>query len=565
MKVYNEDDTKVFALGGLGEVGRNMYVVEYKDTILIIDSGVRFPGAVLTGVDYIVPDFTYLIVNQHKIKALIITHGHEDHIGGIPFLLLKVRIPLIITPRFSKELIDDKLKDFRIKEQQNFLEFNDKTQPLPFGEVLVDFVEMTHSTPDSFGIRIKTPNGTIFTTGDFKIDLTPTGNDINLSKLALFGSEGVTLYLADSTNAESKGVSRSESDVSQEMNNLFKKYANNRILIATFSSNVYRLQQVIHAAIKNKRKIFIYGRSMEKTIRTAREIGYIHCPESAILAKDDLYSVPANEVLIICTGSQGEPLAALSKMSNGTHDIKISDGDIVIFSSSPIPGNAQSINSVVNNLAKLGANVVTNSTISTIHASGHANQEEMKFLLKLIKPKYFMPIHGEYRMLKTHGQIAVKTKIDPNNVFICANGDAVILSKGSASFEKGFVSPPPNDIYISGSNVSGLSKDIVENRNILKEDGIVCCTIVIDSRQNLLLIPPKIFSKGFEVSPHDHEILEDAVKVVSEKIEALMLVRHGFNDLKSLIINTIEEYIEIHIKRKPSVVPVVLDHANKLF
>ena len=389
--------TYVFALGGLNEVGKNMYCVEHGGNIIIIDAGVRFPENELPGIDYVIPDYAFLVRNRAKIKALIITHGHEDHIGGIPFLLQTVHIPIIYASKLSAGLIKNKLEEENLSHLANIKEV-DADSILKIGQMKVAFFNTTHSIPDSLGLCIDTPNGRIIETGDFKVDLTPLGQDIEISKLARYGEEGVTLYMADSTNAEVEGQSKSERDVSKSLHEIFKD-ATGRIIIATFASNVHRIQQIIEAAVKYNRKILVFGRSMENAITTGRKLGYIKCPDNFIYdietAKISAYQ-NLNELLILCTGSQGEPMAALSRIANNTHKvIKIIPGDTVIFSSNPIPGNLAPVTRVINSLSKQGAEVIVNSALYSIHTSGHASREELKLMLNLVKHKYFMPVHGE--------------------------------------------------------------------------------------------------------------------------------------------------------------------------
>ncbi|MDR0832182.1 MAG: ribonuclease J [Bacillales bacterium] len=560
-------ETLVFALGGLGEVGKNMYCVQYQDSLFIIDSGVRFPGVFLENmgkIDYIIPDFTYLKQNQSKIKALIITHGHEDHIGGIPFLLQQVYIPLIIAPRFASILIQEKLIDAKTTESPNFLEATADMAPIIFGEVKIDFIEMTHSTPDSFGVRFKTPNGTILTTGDFKVDLSPIGNDIELAKLARWGEEGITLLLADSTNAEQAGNSRSEKAVADELKILCRE-TKGRILIVTFASNVYRIQQIIQSAINSNRKIYVDGRSMEKTVAVARKMGYIKCPDSSLIDYSKLGAYPDNEILILCTGSQGEPAAALSRIASGEHKyIKIKYKDTVIFSSSPIPGNGLAINQMVNTLTKANADVLTSSSISNLHASGHAYQEELKLLLKLAKPKYFMPIHGEYRMLKLHERLANLVGVPKNNTFVCVNGDAVVLKDGNAYYEPEYVQPKPVDVYVDGKTIiTEISKDVIEDRKKLGDDGVVGCVLVINASSNELILNPTLVQHGFIVTDNEIEILKYAQDLVTTRLRNALRGKTTFKQLKEVITTTLDDVFESKIKRKPIIVPVILDKNSK--
>ena len=401
----NRVETKIVVLGGLGEIGKNMYCVMHGDEIVIIDAGICFPEGDLLGIDYVIPDFSFLKENESKIKALLITHGHEDHIGGIPFLLQNVNIPAIYAPNQAKELIAIKLEDRNIR-YDNLYVYTEDTK-LEFKNITVEFFRTTHSIPDSHGISVTTPNGTIVTTGDFKFDLTPIGPMADLHKMARIGEKGVDLLIIDSTNALNEGMSVSESKVDDALFEIFDQHAYNRIIIATFASNIYRLKHIVETCYKHNRKICVFGRSMENNIDISIRGGYIDHKDIFISA-EEANALKPNEVCILCTGSQGEPLAALSRIANGTHkQIHLRPDDIVVFSSSPIPGNALSISKTINKLYLRGVKVYTTSLFRDLHTSGHANQEELKLMIRLIKPKYLMPFHGEYRMLKMHANIGI--------------------------------------------------------------------------------------------------------------------------------------------------------------
>ena len=562
MKVSFSDETLVFALGGLGEVGKNMYCIEHKDNIFIIDAGVKFPEAELLGIDYVIPDYTYLSRNQYKIKALIITHGHEDHIGGVNFLLKKINVPLIYAPKLAKALIREKLKDAKMDNHlSKIVEFDENTKPVKFGEVEFDFVTMTHSTPDAYGIRFKTPNGTIFTTGDFKVDLTPVSQNIDLTKLAEIGKEGVDLLLADSTNAEASGNTVSESDVVTSIDKVFEETPG-RLIIATFSSNLYRIQQIVETAVRYKRKIVVFGRSMEQAINIGRECGYIHCPDNYFISAEAMKTVPHVNQVVLCTGSQGEPMAALSRIALDLHKtFKIYPGDTVVFSSNPIPGNQASVNKVINNLIRKGATVLTNTVFKDLHASGHAQQEELKLIQKIVKPKYFMPVHGEYRMLKIHSEIAYRCGLEKEHAFVLRNGDVLRMNDGKV-YQFGKVET--DDIYIDGNDISGLSTAVIRDRSILASDGIIACMVSLNSRDNSLDCLPQIINRGFIFEVEGTKVKDEAIKLVNDELTKLLVNKVTFSDIKNTIRNTLSKFVFDRTHRSPMIIPVVLNRREEL-
>ena len=551
---------KVFALGGLGEVGKNMYCIEYKEQIFIIDAGVKFPEAELLGIDYVIPDYTYLSRNQYKIKAIFITHGHEDHIGGVSFLLKKINVPLVYAPKLAKALIKEKLKDARMDSHlSKIVEINEDSKPIVFGDISIDFVTMTHSTPDAFGIRFKTPNGIIFTTGDFKVDLTPVSQDIDLTKLAKIGEEGVDLLLADSTNAEISGTTVSESAVVNSIEKVFEDTPG-RLIIATFSSNLYRIQQIVETAVRFKRKIVVFGRSMEQAINIGRECGYIHCPDNYFLSAEAMKTVSHSNLLILCTGSQGEPMAALSRIAQDLHrTFKIYPGDTVVFSSNPIPGNQSSVNKVINLLVRKGANVLTNTVFKDLHASGHAQQEELKLIQKLIKPKYFMPVHGEYRMLKIHAEIAAKCGLNKENSFILQNGDVLRMNAGKV-YQFGKVDT--DDIFIDGNDITGLSTAVIKDRSILANDGIIACVVSLNSHDNSLDCMPQIINRGFNFELSGDKVKNEAIELVNKELTKLLVNKVTFSDIKNTIRNTLSSFVFDHTHRSPMIIPVVLNRRS---
>lgn len=544
----------VYALGGLGEVGKNMYVLESDSSLIIIDSGVMFPGSEMPGVDYVIPDYTHLKNNRGKIRALFITHGHEDHIGGIPFLIQNVHIPVIYAPKLAAALIKHKLEDMRVKEPVKIYEY-DADSVLQIDIFKVSFFRVTHSIPDAYGLCVDTPDGRIVHTGDFKIDLTPVGPDIELDKIARIGSEGVDLLLSDSTNAEIEGYTPSETSIIAGINEIFGK-ADGRLIVSTFSSNISRIQQLVEAALKHNRKIAIVGRSMENAVSTSRAMGYIKLSDENIIDLDNIASYRANELCILCTGSQGEPMAALARIANGEHkSLRIFPGDTVVFSSSVIPGNGVLIDKIVNQLVRRGANVLTNSILLNIHSSGHPAKQELRLMLKMINPRYFMPIHGEYRMLKLHTDIAVELGMDRKNTFVMANGDTIILRKRRIS--EG-TRVPSDAIYIDGRDINGLSTAVIRDREILKDDGMVAVLISIDSKANKLVVPPVIQTRGFVLANHTRLIAEGE-KIITVELQKLMSGRVTFNEIKNTIKNSLGKYLFAQTERNPMIIPVIMN------
>ena len=559
---YNRTtDTLVYALGGLGEVGKNMYCYEHDDEIIIIDSGVVFPDVELLGVDYVIPDYTYLVKNQWKIKALIITHGHEDHIGGIPFLLMSVNIPAIYAPRFAAAQIRRKLEEKRMSRSVNIIEI-DGNSGVKTNYFSVGFFDTTHSIPDSLGVLINTPNGRIVHTGDFKFDLTPVGSNSDYQKMAYIGQIGVTLLMSDSTNSAVSGFSISEKKVAQSILDIARKI-NGRMIVATFASNVHRVQQILEAAVQCGRKLIIFGRSMENVVEIGRNLGTIRIGAEHFITPDQIDSTPSNKLCILCTGSQGEALAALSRIANDTHRyIHIQPGDTVIFSSNPIPGNAMSVSQVVNKLTRKGANVLENSALTSLHTTGHASQEEQKLMLQLIKPKYFMPIHGEYKMLKLHAATAVETGVDPSHNFICSNGDIVVLRNEECFLAQSRIQT--DDIYVDGNDASGLSTAVLRDRKILADSGLVAVIVTIDSRYNKILCRPSIVSRGFVYIKESQTLLKEAEMVVYEALKKKMMQKTTFGELKNTVRSALEPFLYQKTHRNPIVIPVILNHKEAM-
>ncbi len=553
--LLNKNEVGVFALGGLGEVGKNMYCIEYQDEIIIIDSGILFPDDSLLGIDYVINDYTYLIENQSKIKALIISHGHEDHIGAIPYLLRQVHIPKIYANGMAIGLIRNKMKENK-GLRANLIEFQEY-EKLVLGKLSVSFYRTNHSIPDSFGIVVHTPEGVIIHSGDFKFDFTPTGPDANYQRMAELGKKGVLLLLSDSTNSELAGFTKSEKTVASSIKDIFTKIEG-RAIVATFASNVHRVQQIIEASVATNRKVAAYGRSMLKTLEVGSEMGYIKAPPGTLIDPNHIKRYKPEEITIVCTGSQGEPLAALSRIAAGTHrQIKITPGDTVIFSSSPIPGNQLGVGKTINMLFRRGANVITNSPLTDTHTSGHAGAEELKLLLKLLKPKFFMPIHGEYRMLKIHAQIGHDCGVRKGNSFVMDNGDVLAVTRKSAR-PAGKVQA--GTVYVDGTGIGDIGNIVIRDRKILSEDGLLSTIVTINSETLEVIGKPVIISRGF-IYMRDHEALtaeisEKVKQIVERKIKQTKKL--NINILKREITKQIKDFVQGKTERNPMIMPVIM-------
>ena len=552
------EETSIVALGGLGEVGKNMYVITHKDEIIIIDCGVLFPEDDLLGIDYVIQDYTYLKQNESKIKALIITHGHEDHIGGIPFLLQSVNIPVIYAPKIATDLINKKLEERNINYKN--IELINKDLVLEYKYFKIEFVNTTHSIPDSFAICIHTPNGTIFETGDFKFDLTPIGPMADIHKMAKIGAEGVTLLLSDSTNALSEGYSKSESSVDGTLNDIISRH-HGRVIIATFASNIFRIKHIVETCKQYGRKIIVFGRSMENAIELASNNGLIE-DKSIFIDAYQAKSLKRNEVCILCTGTQGEPLAALSRIANGVHkQISLLNDDLVIFSSSAIPGNANSINKIINKLYLKGVRVFTNTEFSDIHTSGHAKEEELKWMLRIIKPSYFMPMHGEYRMLKKHAEIAKMCGVE--NSLICENGNVVKMLNGKVYKDGNVIS---GDVYVDGSRVGDVGSVVIKDRKLMSHDGILITILNINTLTRKLLIKPNVTARGFVTINENIELINKIENKISDITNNYLAKSiYSYTDLKNQIILEVLPYINELTGRRPIILPVIMEVNQSIY
>ena len=552
-KRKNSNDILVFSLGGLGAVGMNMYVVQCNNEILIMDAGVLFAGGETPGVDYIIPDFTYLVENQEKIKALFITHGHEDHIGGLPFLLEKVNIPVIYASGIAYNLIKNKMFEYpnltyNLKNYYEDSEFQ-------YDNFSVTFFRTNHSIPDSFGIAIKTRLGYVVNTGDFKFDFTPVGPASDYYKMTKLGHEGVLCLMADSTNADIKTFSQSEKRIAENIRHTFAQ-VKGRIIVATFASNVYRVQHILEACQECGRKVAIFGHSMEKNIEAAMRLKYINISKDLLISQREIHNYEPHELTILCTGSQGEPLAALSRIANGTHkQIKLLENDTIVYSSKPIPGNEQFINRNINKLIRNGATIILNNPLIDTHTTGHASREEMKLMLQFMKPKYFMPVHGEYNMLKQHAGIAIDLGLNKNNCFCLNSGDVLHFNEKGAKVVKDEIYAA--DVFLD-SNFSDVNSNVLKERKHLADEGMLSLVFTINKQKDLLA-PVRLDAKGFIDFTKETKLKEDIIKKATTSFVQLLHKNKVLNIkmIRNNITNIISNYIYELTERNPFIIATV--------
>ena len=554
--IFKKPKLKIIPLGGLHEVGKNITVFEYEDEIIVVDCGLSFPEDDMLGVDLVIPDITYLKRNEEKIKGLIITHGHEDHIGSVPYLLKQIDIP-VYAPKLAMGLIRNKLEEHRILRSSTLIEVT-QGQKIKFGKYFeVEFIRSTHSIPDSVMLAIKTPVGTILHTGDFKVDYTPIdGKIMDLGRIAELGNEGILALMSDSTNAERKGFTMSESSIGPVFDELFDG-CKKRIVVATFASNVHRVQQIVSSAVKYHRKIAVCGRSMINMITTAKEVGYIDCPDDIFIDIDTMSTYNDEQLVIITTGSQGETMSALTRMAAGDHrKVKITPNDLVIISANPIPGNEKSVSKVIDDLMQIGAEVVY-SALADVHVSGHACQEEQKLIFALSKPKFFIPVHGEYRQLKAHAETAQLMGIPAKNIVMMENGRVVELDENEMKLG-GMV--PNGRVLVDGLGVGDVGNIVLRDRQHLSQDGLIVIVLTMDSSTGEVVAGPDVISRGFVYVRESENLMDDVKNVVRHEIRKCE--EKGIRDwatIKSTVRENLRDYIFTKTKRNPMIIPIIME------
>lgn len=546
---------KVIPLGGLEEIGKNITAIEYNQDIIVIDCGIGFPEDEMLGIDLVIPDITYLVKNIDKVKAILLTHGHEDHIGALPYILRDLNVPIYGT-KLTLGLLDNKLKEHNLntKTETHCVKAGDV---IKLGDFKIEFICTTHSIADSVAIAVHTPVGVIIHSGDFKIDYTPIqGETIDLQRFAELGKEGVLLFMCDSTNVELKGYTMSERTVGTVFDELFDQ-CKNRILVATFASNIHRIQQIINSSQKYKRKVTVIGRSMVNAVKTATDLGYLDIPPNIMIDISEINNYTDEQLVIITTGSQGEPMAALSRIALSEHrQVEIRPGDKVIISASSIPGNEKTISKVINELFKKGADVIYEGLMD-IHVSGHAKQEEIKLMHALIKPKYFMPVHGEFRHLKQHAELAVSLGMKKENIFVMGIGDVLELSKDSAKING---SVPAGRVLVDGLGVGDVGNIVLRDRKHLSQDGLIVVVVTMEKESGTNIAGPDIISRGFVYVRESEDLIEEAKKVVREalaKCEEKKITEWSY--MKSLIKDTLKDYLWQKTKRSPMILPIIME------
>ncbi len=553
----NIDKLTIFALGGVGEIGKNMYVVQYANDIVVIDCGLKFPEEDMLGIDIVIPDISYLTENRDKVRGILITHGHEDHIGGLPYVLKHLNVPVYGT-RLTMGLIETKLKEASLLGETKRIVITADSE-LKLGCMTATFFKTNHSIPDSVGVCLETPEGNVVHTGDFKFDQTPVNEQhADLHRMAAIGHKGVLALLSDSTNAERPGYTGSERSVGAEIEEVFRK-AKQRVIIATFASNIHRIQQVIDACESTRRKLVVIGRSMVNVVSIASELGYLHIPDGMLIEPEEVNKLASDRVAILSTGSQGEPMSALTRMARSTHrKVDILPGDTVIIAATPIPGNERYVGRTVDELMRIGANVIYGpGSITGVHVSGHGSQEELKLMLNIMRPKYFIPIHGEYRMLRQHGMLAESVGIPREDIFIVDNGDTVEIQDGVA--RKGSKVPAGN-ILIDGLGVGDVGNIVLRDRKLLSQDGILVVVVTLSKQDGAILSGPDIISRGFVYVRESEGLLEEANRIVTSTLHRLMNENvNEWASLKTHVKDALGRFLYEQTRRRPMILPIIME------
>ena len=554
--IFKKSKLKIIPLGGLHEIGKNITVFEYENEIIVVDCGLSFPEDDMLGIDLVIPDITYLEKNVDKIKGLVITHGHEDHIGAVPYLLKKINIPIYAT-KLTAGLIRNKLEEHKLLRSTELHEVV-QGETIELGKNFkVEFIRSSHSIPDSVMLAITTPAGTVLHTGAFKVDYTPIdGKIMDFGRIAELGNQGILALMSDSTNAERKGFTMSEKSVGEVFDKLFL-HCTKRIVVATFASNVHRVQQIVNSAVKYNRKIAVCGRSMINMIETARELGYIECPENIFIDIDMISNYTDEQLVIITTGSQGEPMSALTRMAAGDHrKVKITPNDLVIISATPIPGNEKFVSKVIDDLMQIGAEVVY-SSLEAIHVSGHACQEEQKLILALAKPKYFIPVHGEYRQLIAHSETAQSMGIDKDNIIMLSNGRVLEISDEGAEFTSSVQS---GRVLVDGLGIGDVGSIVLRDRQHLSQDGLIVIVLTMDSSTGEVVAGPDVISRGFVYVKESENLMDDVKSVVRHEVKKCE--ERGVRDwatIKTAVKENLRDYIFMKTKRNPMIIPIIME------
>jgi ribonuclease J len=556
-KKNNQDKLLIFALGGVGEIGKNMYCIQYGNDIVVVDSGLKFPEEEMLGIDVVIPDITYLIENRDKVRGILLTHGHEDHIGGLPYVLKQLNIPIWGT-KLTLGLVENKLKEAGLLGDTKRHLINESSE-VQLGSIKATFFRTNHSIPDSVGVCLETPEGIVVHTGDFKFDHTPVNEQYaDLQRMAAIGSRGVLALLSDSTNAERAGYTPSESNIGKELEEIFRS-AKQRVVVATFASNVHRVQQVINAATETRRKMTVIGRNMVNVVTIASELGYLNIPDGMLIEPEEVNKLPADRVVILSTGSQGEPMSALTRMARSTHrKVDILPGDTVVIAATPIPGNEKYVGRTVDELMRLGASVIYGpGSISGVHVSGHGSQEELKLMLNLMRPQYFIPIHGEYRMLRHHAMLAEAVGIPKENIFLLDNGDTVELQNGSAR-KAGKI--PAGNVLIDGLGVGDVGNIVLRDRKLLSQDGILVVVVTLSKQDGTIMSGPDIISRGFVYVRESEGLLEEANRIVTSTLHKLMNENvNEWASLKTHVKDALGRFLYEQTRRRPMILPIIME------